>query len=72
MFTQMKFKEFIGQSLVGKRVHFHCDCTARLDLTGTIVDYYILSGELLVKVQTAEGKIYDIGENHPSMLVEQL
>lgn len=67
-----KLKEYLGSVIVGKTLHFHCDCTAFSDLTGTIVDYYILSNELIFKVQRQDGKIYDIGENHPSMKVGEV
>jgi hypothetical protein len=64
-----KVKEYLGSQMVGKSLHFKCDCTSPIDLVGTVVDYYILSNELMLKVQRADGKIYDIGENHPSMKV---
>ena len=68
----MKLKDFIGISLVGKKLRFLCNCTAHIDVSGTIVGYTVLSNEILFKVQTPEGKLYEIGENHPNMTVETL
>ncbi len=67
-----KLKDFIGEALVGKKVRFVCNCTAHIDVSGTIVGYTVLSNEILFKIQTPEGKLYEIGENHPSMMVEPL
>jgi hypothetical protein len=69
---EKKLKDFIGDSMVGKRLRFVCNCTAHIDISGTIVGYSILSNEILFKVQTPEGKLYEIGENHPNMNVFQL
>lgn len=68
----MRIKEYIGKQLVGKRLHLHCDCTVPIDVTGVVVDYYVVSRELFLKVQRSDGKIFDIGENHPSLNVEEL
>lgn len=68
----MKLKDFIGSSLVGKKLRFVCNCTAHIDVSGTIVGYTVLSNEILFKVQTPEGKLYEIGENHPNMTVETI
>lgn len=67
-----KLKDYIGKQIVGKTLHFHCDCTAFADITGTVIDYYVLSNEIVFKVQRQDGKIFDIGENHPSMVVNEL
>lgn len=65
-------KDFIGKSMLGKTARFVCNCTAHIDLSGTIVSYWISGTEIVFKVQTQEGKIYDIGENHPNMTVQTI
>lgn len=68
----MKLKDYIGKQLVGKTFRFRCDCTAFTEITGRVVGYYVLSNEVVFKVQRQDGKIFDIGENHPSMSVEEV
>ena len=67
-----KLKEFIAESMIGKKARFLCNCTAHIDLSGTIVSYWLSGQEIVFKVQTADGKLYDIGENHPNMTVETI
>lgn len=67
-----KLKEFIAESMIGKKARFLCNCTARIDLSGTIVSYWMSGQEIVFKVQTTDGKLYDIGENHPNMTVESI
>lgn len=66
---EKKLKDFIGDSMVGKKARFVCDCTAHIDISGTIVGYTVIANEILFKIQTQEGKLYEIGENHPNMNV---
>lgn len=66
---EKKLKDFIGDSLVGKKLRFVCNCTAHIDISGTIVGYTVVGNEILFKVQTPEGKLHEIGENHPNMNV---
>jgi hypothetical protein len=66
---EKKLKDFIAESLVGKSARFVCNCTAHIDISGTVVGYTVLSNEILFKVQTQDGKLYEIGENHPNMNV---
>ena len=66
----MKFKDYIGNTLKGKLVHVWCECIAHIDVTGTVVDYYTQSGELMLRIQRPDGKRYDIGENHPNLMIE--
>lgn len=64
----MNFKEYIAKQLIGKKLHFVCDCIMRVDVTGIIVGYEICQNEILFWVDV-RGKIIKIGENHPNMIV---
>ena len=64
------FKKYIAEQLIGKTLHFRCDCLIPLNHTGTIVGYEISSNEILFTVNV-DGKIIKIGENHPNLQVEQ-
>lgn len=64
------FKDYIGESLKGHKLRFKCDCLVPLDVTGTIKDYEIISGEIIFIVDV-NGKIIKIGENHPNLYVQQ-
>lgn len=67
----MEFKKYIGSQLIGKKLNFHCDCAIQFDVTGTIVDYEIVRNELVFMVE-ADGRIIQIGENHPNLEIKQL
>lgn len=68
----MRFKEYIARQLIGKTLHFKCDClTLPLDHDGIIKDYEIVSGEIVWKV-LINGKLISIGENHPSLIVLEI
>ena len=64
-------KSHIADSLVGKRLHFKCDCLFNIEEIGTINSYEIVDGEIIWKVGTDKGRIISIGENHPNMNVEE-
>lgn len=64
----VKFKDYIAKQLIGKKLHFKCDCLFPLDHTGTIKDYEIVNNEIIYIVDV-EGKIIKIGENHPNLQV---
>ena len=64
------FKKYMAQALLGKTLHFTCDCLMSLDVYGTIVDYVLSGSEIVFSVQTETGKIIKIGENHPSLQVD--
>lgn len=65
-------KTYIADSLVGKRLHFKCDCLFNIDEIGTINSYEIVDGEIIWKVDTDKGRTISIGENHPNMNVEEV
>ncbi len=64
----VKFKDYIANQLIGKKLHFKCDCLFPLDHIGTIKDYEIVNNEIIYIVDVA-GKIIKIGENHPNLQV---
>lgn len=64
----VKFKDYIAKQLIGKKLHFKCDCLFPLDHTGTIKDYEIVNNEIIYIVDV-EGRIIKIGENHPNLQV---
>ena len=65
------FKSYIAESLIGKKLHFKCECIFPIDKIGTIVDYKIVSNEIVFMVDVG-GKIISLGENHPNLYVESL
>ena len=65
----VKFKEYIARQLIGKTLHFKCDCIFGLDHTCTIKDFEIISNEIIFIVDVG-GKILRVGENHPNLYVE--
>ena len=64
------FKSYIANSLLGKRLHFKCDCLLRLDHIGIIKDFEMITNEIVFIVDV-DGKIIRIGENHPNLYVEE-
>ena len=56
--------------MIGKSLHFKCDCLFPIDSIGRIVGYYINGTELVFKVEM-NGKIVDISENHPKLNVKE-
>lgn len=65
------FKEYIASSFINKKLHFKCQCLFPLDFVGTIKGYKIQGDEIVWKVDR-DGKIIDIGINHPNMTVEEI
>ena len=64
----VKFKDYIAKQIIGKKLHFKCDCLFPLDHTGTIKDYERVNNEIIYIVDVG-GKIIKIGENHPNLQV---
>ena len=64
----VKFKDYIAKQIIGRKLHFKCDCLFPLDHTGTIKDYEIVNNEIIYIVDVG-GKIIKIGENHPNLQV---
>ena len=67
----ISFNKYIGSHLVGKKLHFKCDCTFKLDHIGVFKDFEIINNEILFLVDI-QGKIIKIGENHPNLEIEEL
>ena len=64
-----KLKDYIAEQLVGKKLHFKCECIFPFDEIGPIKDWELNNNEIIFLVDV-RGKIIRIGENHPNMLVE--
>lgn len=62
------FKQYIAKQLIGKKLHFKCDCLFKIDHIGIIKDYEIKANEIIFIVDV-NGKIIKIGENHPNLNV---
>ena len=65
----VKLKEWIGESLVGKRANFKCACLIKLDVTGKVTSYKIVSNEVVWTVDLGGGKTTQIGENTPNLFI---
>ena len=65
-------KSHLAESLVGRRVHFQCDCVLNIDIIGVVKDWEMNHNEILWDVLTDSGKLIKIGENHPNMNIEVL
>lgn len=67
----MIFKDYIATEMIGKKLHFKCGCLVPLDHDGIIVGYSISSNEIVFDVEV-DGKIINIGENHPDLKVVEI
>ena len=65
-------KTYIADSLVGKRVHFQCECIMNIDVKGIVRDWSLYQDEIIWNVFLDNGKMIKIGENHPNMNIEIL
>jgi hypothetical protein len=65
-----QFKQYIAKQLIGKRLHFKCDCIFPIDKIGTVVDYEIISNEIIFIIDVG-GKVIKLGENHPNLYVNR-
>lgn len=65
-------KTYIADTLVGKRLHFKCDCLLNIDIVGIVKGWSLYQGEIIWDVYTDSGKIIKIGENHPNMFIDEL
>lgn len=64
------FKQYIVEQLIGKTLHFTCDCILSLNVIGKIIDCEIKDCEFIFTVLTPDGKPIKIGSNHPNLKVE--
>ena len=65
-------KSYVADSLVGKQIHFKCDCVMDIDVVGEVRGWSIYNDEILWDIYTDSGKYIKIGENHPNMMIEEL
>ena len=65
-------KSYIANSIIGKKLHFKCDCLLNIDVIGTVKDWSLYQGEIIWDVYTDSGKLIKIGENHPNMFIDEL
>ena len=65
------FKSYIAQQLIGRKLHFSCDCLMNINVYGIIKDFEISNNEIIFIVDV-NGKYIKIGENHPNMLVKPI
>ena len=65
-------KSYIGDILVGKKVHFCCNCVMNIDVVGVVKGWKITSNEIIWEVEVDNEKTIKIGENHPNMNIEVL
>lgn len=71
MNTPQNFKNYIASQLIGKKLHFICDCLIPLDHIGIVRDFEINGNEIIFIIDIG-GKLIKIGENHPNLQVIQL
>lgn len=65
----IEFKKYIAEQLIGKKIHFKCECLFPINHMGVIKDYEIIQNEIIFVVDL-DGKVVKIGENHPNLLVK--
>lgn len=65
-------KTYMADTLVGKRLHFKCDCLLNIDVVGVVKGWSLYQGEIVWDVYMDSGKIVKIGENHPNMFIDEL
>ena len=65
-------KTYMADTLVGKRLHFKCECLLNIDVVGIEKSWSLYQGEIIWDVYTDSGKLIKIGENHPNMFIDEL
>lgn len=64
-----KYKQYVGDTLLNRKVHLTCDCIIGLDVVGTIINYEIVSNEIVYLLATDDGKLIRVGENTPDLKI---
>ena len=54
--------------MIGKSLHFKCNCIFPLDTIGKIINYELIGNEIVFLVDVGDKQI-KIGENHPNLYV---
>lgn len=65
-------KSYMADSLVGKKLHFKCNCLLNIDVVGIVKGWSLYQGEIVWDVYTDKGRLIRIGENHPNMNIEEV
>ena len=65
----IKYKQYVGSTLLNRKVHFACNCIIGLDVVGTVVNYEIVGTEIVYLLATDDGKLIRIGENTPDLRI---
>ncbi len=65
-------KSYMADCLVGKKLHFKCNCLLNIDVVGIVKGWSMYHGEIVWDVYTDGGKFIRIGENHPNMNIEEV
>ena len=64
-----KYKQYIGSTLLNRKVRFTCDCIIGLDVVGTVVNYEVVGSEIVYLLATDDGKLVRVGENTPDLRI---
>ena len=64
-------KDYLAKQMLGKHLHFHCDCIISMDVDGVVRDYELNQNEIIFIVDVG-GKLIRIGENHPNMKISHI
>lgn len=68
----IKYKQYVGDALLNRKVHLACDCIIGLDVVGTVVNYEVVGSEIVYMLATDDGKLIRVGENTPDLRIEVL
>lgn len=64
-------KDYIAKLFLYNTFHFKCNCIVPLDIVGVVKDYEISGSEIVLLVES-HGKIYHVGLNTPSLIIDKL
>lgn len=65
-------KDYIGNYFVGKKFRFKCTCLISFDFEGEVKGYKIKDTEIVLQVDRGQGKLIDIGLNHPKLNIDEI
>lgn len=65
-------KNYIGESFIGKKYHFKCNCIIPIDVVASVTDYDISGNEVILTVINEDNKIIHIGLNAVSLQIEEV
>lgn len=67
--NMIKYKKYVGDALLNRKVRLACDCIIGLDVIGTVVNYEIVGSEIVYLLATDDGKLIRVGENTPDLRI---